>query len=101
MRGSVISHWGPALILFVLGYVLDPVPPMLDAWTEWGLWIGAPSPRQTVSTSFRQLARAGAAVGHRPHALNDESLLSIPQFLIVGVPKSGTSALYHGLCGEY
>jgi hypothetical protein len=61
----------------------------------WGVSFAAHKAKPGMSTSL--LTRS---LGDRSSIVHDALLQQVPQFLIVGVPKSGTSALYHGLCGE-
>lgn len=78
-------------IMFVVGYLLDPVSVLRASYRT-----------DTTATKSNALQYRGRqSIGAPGAAADDDVIAHTPQYLIVGVPKSGTSVLYFGLCGEY
>lgn len=81
-------------VLFVLGYVADPFRDLFEAtFRELNARSNSVDPSQPTHIELNQRLPLGA--------VGDAILAKSPQYLIVGVPKAGTSVLYFGLCGEY
>eukprot|EP00037_Helgoeca_nana_P028824 m.341613 g.341613 ORF g.341613 m.341613 type:complete len:331 (+) comp27840_c0_seq7:416-1408(+) len=78
-------------IMFVVGYLLDPVSVLRASYRT-----------DTTATKSNALQYRGRqSIGAPGAAVDDDVIAHTPQYLIVGVPKSGTSVLYFGLCGVH
>ena len=100
----------PFAVAAILGFATDPLTHLAHHW-------GSGRVASEVDVHREHRARGAEPDTHRHNhnhthqqpvpqrlpqgAAGDAIVSTLPHYLIVGVPKAGTSVLYFGLCGKY